>query len=184
MLIDKFVNCINLHRKEKFNPSGKICVDKSIIQWYRIEGNWICKGLPHFVAIERKPDNGCKIQNSCFGDSGIMLRLKIVRGLQRDASGVNDLTKPPVDLHKAPNLDYNNNAGTNTVLELTRPWWHTNRVVLADSAFASVRMAAKLNKKPWLHRSGENFYEVLSYGSASKGCAAVQGAICWSIYIC
>jgi hypothetical protein len=35
-------------------------------------------------------------------------------------------------------------AGTGMVLRLTRPWWMTGRVVLADSAFASVKTAVSL----------------------------------------
>ena len=100
--------------------------------------------------MDRKPDDGCEVQNSCCGESGIMMRLKIEKGT---LSSADDLTTLPIDTDGALDLDSNNNAGTNTVLELTKPWWHTNRVVLADSAFASVRTAAKLNKKHGIYWS-------------------------------
>ena len=32
-----------------------------------------------YVAIERKPEDGCEIQNSCDGVSGIMMQLKLVK---------------------------------------------------------------------------------------------------------
>jgi hypothetical protein len=32
-------------------------------------------GLPTYVAMERKPENGCEIQNCYDGKSGIMLQL-------------------------------------------------------------------------------------------------------------
>ena len=34
--------------------------------------------LPHYVAMERKPESGCKIQNAADGRSGIILRLEII----------------------------------------------------------------------------------------------------------
>jgi hypothetical protein len=46
--------------------------------WTR--GEWINHGLPNYVAIDRKPENGCEIQNAACGCSGIMLRLKVVKG--------------------------------------------------------------------------------------------------------
>jgi hypothetical protein len=56
-----------------------ICVDESISWWYGKGGHWINPGLPMYVAMERKRDDGCKIQNSACGTSGIMMRLKLVK---------------------------------------------------------------------------------------------------------
>ena len=56
-----------------------ICVDESISRWYGHGGHWINIGLPMYIAIDRKPENGCEIQNSCCGRSGIMMRLKLVK---------------------------------------------------------------------------------------------------------
>ena len=50
-----------------------------MIRWYGIGGSWIKRGLLHYVAIARKPESGCGIQNVCCGESGIMLRLQIVK---------------------------------------------------------------------------------------------------------
>ena len=36
-------------------------------------------GIPHYIAMERKPDNGGEIQNLADVASGIMLQLKIVK---------------------------------------------------------------------------------------------------------
>ena len=36
-------------------------------------------GLPMYVAMDRKPEHGCEIQNCCDAMSGIMLRLKLVK---------------------------------------------------------------------------------------------------------
>jgi len=79
LLVSDFVDRINNHRKRYFSPSNVICVDESISRWYGIGGHWINKGLPMYVAIERKPEDGCEIQNSCDGVSGIMMQLKLVK---------------------------------------------------------------------------------------------------------
>ena len=58
------------------------------------------RGLPHYIAIDRKPENGLKIQNAAYGDSGIMLRLKLVKGDaeddHEDEEGVNNRNKTDV----------------------------------------------------------------------------------------
>jgi len=79
MLVDDFVSRFNTHRVTHFSPLHLICVDESISRWYGLGGSWINTGLPMYVAIDRKPENGCEIQNSCCAKSGIMLRLKIVK---------------------------------------------------------------------------------------------------------
>jgi len=79
MAVDDFVSRYNHHRVQHFQPSDIICVDESMSRWYGIGGTWINAGLPFYVAIDRKPEDGCEIQNSCCGKSNIMMRLKIVK---------------------------------------------------------------------------------------------------------
>ena len=79
-LIDDFVDHFNEHRAQFFSPSTYICSDESLSRWYGQGGDWINMGLPTYVAIDRKPDNGCEIQNSACGVSGIMLRLNLMFG--------------------------------------------------------------------------------------------------------
>ena len=62
-----------------FEPSHLKCVDESISRWYGLCGTWINCGLPFYVAIDRKSEDGCEIQNSCCALAGIMLRLKIAK---------------------------------------------------------------------------------------------------------
>jgi hypothetical protein len=78
-LVDDFVEAFNDHQASTFQPSDMICVDESISRWFRKGGHWINHGLSMYVAMERKPDNGCEIQNSACGRSGIMMRLKLVK---------------------------------------------------------------------------------------------------------
>ena len=36
-------------------------------------------GLPVYIPIDQKPENGCEIQKSACGISGVMLRLRLVK---------------------------------------------------------------------------------------------------------
>ena len=36
-------------------------------------------GLPMYVAFDRKPEDGCEIQNVCCGKCGIMMQLRLVK---------------------------------------------------------------------------------------------------------
>ncbi|KAI2491610.1 Transposase IS4 [Fragilaria crotonensis] len=150
MLIDDFVANFNDHRANYFNPSDRICVDESMSRWYGQGGHWINLGLPQYVAIDRKPENGCEIQNSACGRSGVMLRLKLVKGV--DLVGDNDDDAPNEDglLH-----------GTKVLKEVVSPWFETNRIVCADSYFASVGAAKEL------FRNGLKFIGVVK--TATKG---------------
>ena len=63
MIISNF----NEHRAASYHPSDTIVVDESISRWYGLGGDWINTGLPHYVALDRKPENGCEIQDSADG---------------------------------------------------------------------------------------------------------------------
>jgi hypothetical protein len=60
MLVDDFVD-INEYRAANFVPSELICVDESISRWYGQGRHLINHGLPIYVEIDRKPENGCEI---------------------------------------------------------------------------------------------------------------------------
>jgi hypothetical protein len=42
-------------------------------------------GLPHYVAIDRKPEKGCEVQNAALGRSGIMLNIRLVTTAEDEA---------------------------------------------------------------------------------------------------
>ena len=103
----------------------EICVGESMSRWYGQGSHWINHGLPMYVAIDRKPENGFEIQNTVCGHSGVMIRLKIVKtAKEENASAVTD--------------DDGNNHGTNVLKFLVEPWVRTDRCVCADSYFMSV----------------------------------------------
>ena len=66
-LVDEFVKAFDLHRRENFIPGNFICTDESISRWYGGGRYCINEVLPCYIAIYRKPENGCEIQNSAYG---------------------------------------------------------------------------------------------------------------------
>jgi len=84
-----------------------------------------------YVAIDRQPENGCKIQNAACGRSGIMLRLHLVTTAADQHAN-----------HSAAGTQLLH--GTNVFQRLVGPWAGTDRIVCADSYFASVEAALSL----------------------------------------
>jgi Transposase IS4 len=139
MLVDDFVALFNGHRKMYFEPSHILTVNESMVRWYGLGGTWINMGLPHYLAIDRKPENGCEIQNAACGISGVMLKLKIVK----------------LATHKPENPDPVSHGGIphggiphcgRVLMELVLSWSGSNRIVCADSYFASVPAALALRR--------------------------------------
>ena len=149
-LVDDFVAAFNEHRANFFNPSDHICVDESMSRWYGQGGHWINHGLPQYVAIDRKPENGCEIQNAACGRSGVMLRLKLVKGVDLVGEDNNNDPQEASLLH-----------GTHVLKHVVLPWFGTNRIVCADSYFASVGAAKEL------YRNGLRFIGVVK--TATRG---------------
>ena len=78
-LVKDFVSAINQHCKANFEPSGMICVDESIVCWYGLGWHWISVGLPHYVSMERKPEDGCEIQTFCCAGTGILCHICVCK---------------------------------------------------------------------------------------------------------
>jgi Transposase IS4 len=85
LLIEDFIANFNEHRSQYFHPGWLICVDESMSRWYGLGGHWINMGLPMYVAIDRKPEDGMEIQNACCGHSNIMMQLKLVKTASANA---------------------------------------------------------------------------------------------------
>lgn len=77
LLINAFLDAIRKHPMAIFSPSEMMLVDKSISRWYRMGPNYSSVGLPHQVALDRKPEKGCQIKSACCGANKIMLRLEL-----------------------------------------------------------------------------------------------------------
>ena len=89
-------------------------------------------GLPHMTKIARKPKGvGAEIKTMACGETRIMLALEIQEGKTAMRA------KPfAADL----------GAGTSSLLRLTTNYVGSAHVVVADSAFASVKTAAALHE--------------------------------------
>ena len=81
-----------------------------------------------YIAIYRKPENGFEIQNSACSESGVMLRLLLVKS-EEDSH-----------LHTQENNDACQH-GTAILKYLVLPWTNYDRDVCADSYFDSVSSA-------------------------------------------
>jgi len=127
-LINEFISSINDHRAAHVTPGDTICVEGSMVKWYGLGGAWISNGIPMYFSIDRKPENGCEIQNAACGRSGIMLRLHLVT--------------TAADQHAHLSADDSRLLhGTAVLHHLVGPWAGTGRIVCADSYFASVEAA-------------------------------------------
>ena len=134
-LVDGFVKRFNDYRAQSFIPSEMICVDESISRWYGQGGDWINFGLPHYVAIDRKPENGCEIQDYCCGVSGIMMGLKVVKQEEDYSDTESD--------EDSTTLGH----GVKVLKELISHWTGSGRLVCADSYFASVQAAETMYRE-------------------------------------
>ena len=95
----------------------------------KIGGKLGREGTPHYVAIDRKPDSDCEIQNIADGNGYFMLRLMFVKEADVDFGD-----------HVPGDLD----QGTNILMKLCGPWENIWRKVCDDSYLAFVQTAKAL----------------------------------------
>ena len=103
------------NRARNYHPSCPICVDESMSRWYGIVGHQINAGLPQYIAIDRKPGNGCEIQNAVDGVSGITIQLKLVKTYSEE------------DLHYPEGHDGLLHS-TKVMLNILQPWVNKQRL--------------------------------------------------------
>jgi len=131
-LIDQLVSSIHTDRAACVSPSELIYVDESMCKWYGQGGHWIQRGLPMYVAIDRKPEIGCEVRNAPCGPKGVMLNLSVVTTAEHRQG---TMTGDDEDLPH----------GTTVRKKLVAPWAGNYRVVCAESYFASVTAAEQLH---------------------------------------
>uniref|UniRef100_A0A7S1V4R2 PiggyBac transposable element-derived protein domain-containing protein n=1 Tax=Grammatophora oceanica TaxID=210454 RepID=A0A7S1V4R2_9STRA len=90
-------------------------------------------GLPIYIAIDRMPENCCEIQNAACGELGIMLQLRLVKTAEEEATHAEENQEGLIH-------------GCLILKGLIMPWAHTNRIVCADSCFASVSTAQEMKR--------------------------------------
>jgi hypothetical protein len=110
-------------------------------------GGYISAGLPMYVDLNQKPDSGGEIQNIADVKSGIMLRLKIVKSAtENKAIATEDLAAAAAD-GDDNEMDESGRKGTKVLLELTKPWHNTGRLVGGNAYFVSVEAAVAVKVK-------------------------------------
>ena len=108
-----------------------MCVDESFSRWYGLGGSWISTGLPHYVSLNRETEAGCEIQDVTCGRNGVMLQLELVKSKEETSERLYESLMQ---------------HGPATVRRLTAPWANYNRIICADSYFASVSAVQELLK--------------------------------------
>lgn len=134
-----FVEGFNEHRRKYFHPGQTLVVDESFAEWYGLGGSYINIGLPMYTSVDRKPHDGCEIQDAADGESGVMLRLKVVKSPEEAARLAKERPRP---WH-----DWDITHGGKIAFDLVEPWLDSDRVVAVDSFFASVNTALKFEER-------------------------------------
>jgi len=132
-----FVDSFNMARYKFVMPGWALVIDESTTKWRGL-GDWYDLGMPHITKIPRKPEPiGLEIKDMCDGTSHIMLHLEIMEG--------KDIMK-----EKGPDNEPGEvklSEGTKHCLRaIMRFKDGAGRVVMGDSAFASVQTAVALKK--------------------------------------
>jgi hypothetical protein len=114
LLVDDFITNFNAHHASTFYPGVELEADESMVPWYGHGGGHINIGLPHYVAMDCKPDNGGEIQTLADVSSGILICLKVVKSADKEKAIEKDLD---LDLEEAAY-----GKGTRVLLELMKTW--------------------------------------------------------------
>ena len=131
--VQPLIDTFNEARSDRFVASWKLCVDESMSPWRGKDHRHGDEGCPHVTKIIRKPKGvGMEIKNLCDVDSGIMLRIEIVG--PKEEMNDREYTRAL-------------GAGTALLLRLTKDFRGSGRIVVADSAFASVKSAVQLKSR-------------------------------------
>ena len=127
----RFFQCsFNAHMCKIFEPGWVIVADESTTKWVGLE-EWHSDGCPHVTKIPRKPENvAVELRDVACGVSEICIFIEIQEGKAAMAKKEFVCTDMP--------------TGTSFMLRATKAWQGSCRVVLGDSAFASVATAMAL----------------------------------------
>ena len=105
-------------------PGKYLVVDECMSSWQGFDEEYTATGLPHVTKIPRKPEGvGAELKSCADGMSGVILSLDIMEGKECQSK-----------------KDYEElGAGSAVTLRLTQSYFGSGRIVIADSAFASVK---------------------------------------------
>jgi hypothetical protein len=133
------VNAFNDHRASCCSPSWCLCVDEKTSSFRPRKGVYCDDGPPTLTKIIRKPKSvSIELKDCTDAQTRITLRLELQEGKEAMRS------KQFADRY---------NSGTSILLRLVSPWFHSGRMVVGDSAFASVEAAIACHDRG-IHFSG------------------------------
>lgn len=111
--------------------------------WYGQGGYWICKGLPHYVNLERKPHKGCELYTMSDGIGEFMLRYELVMAKKEHGGPVKKYedetgaVSTACAMRMCDFFDEGNHVRHNKTKK---------RIVFADSWFSSVKTAKHIRQ--------------------------------------
>ena len=131
--IRAFVDAFNANRVCTCDPSWRLCVDEKTSSFRPRKGAYLSDGPPTLTKILRKPKSVCLELKDCTdGESRVTLRLELQEG--------------KIEMAKKEFCE-SYNSGTSILLRLTKPWFFSGRLIVGDSAFASVEAAVAIHSK-------------------------------------
>lgn len=131
--VQPLVDAFNERRREVYRPGHKLVVDESFSPWRGRDERHLEHGCPHVQKEKRKPKGvGMEIKNVACVTAGIMLVLELVASAN--------------EMHTREHWR-EGFASTALLLRLLHFYGGSRRIVLGDSAFASVQTAVALFKR-------------------------------------
>ena len=106
-----FLEAIKEHRGEHVVVPQLLFLSEPISRWSGIESEWIDAGSPHYVKLDRKPEQEMEIQEITCGESQIILGLKLVKY-------TNEIAREREEQFEGTN----HNHGRNILLNLSTLW--------------------------------------------------------------
>ena len=123
--IRSFIDAFNTHMTEAFSPGQFLTVDEIMSAWKGLSSLFDAFGLPHQTKIIRKPEGtGAEMKSVACAESLVILRVDIMEGREQN---------------RLKQWSQQYGEGTAVVLRLCSPWAGSGRIVIADSAFSSVK---------------------------------------------
>jgi len=138
--VRNLIDSYNVRREKVVAPGDTLCIDEDTSRWTSSasEAKYKLGGVPALTKMKLKPvPVSIMLKTLCDADSGIKLAIEIQEGKQR-------MTQKEFSAF---------GASTAWCLRLSKPWWHSDRLVVGDSAFASVQTAVELRSRG-LHFTG------------------------------
>ena len=133
--IQPMVDAFNEHMNDIFCPGWLLTLDESMSAYRGKQGQRDRKKCPNLSWVPRKPEPlGAELKTAGCALSGMIIRIEVCKGKD---------THKDLEYFKAKSSHDGVEFGhtTSTSLRLVKPWHGSQRVVAADSWFASVKTA-------------------------------------------